>query len=308
MMITSLCQIVQTIHGPTPQNNADSWPFPCSNFNGKEKDHETGFHYYGARYYWSELLTGWLSVDLMMDKYPGISPYAYCTWNPIIMIDPDGNDGRVVVKKANGRTSITISTTVYLRSAEMGRGDLANLAKNAQFVANKFFHQGKPKYFEDYNCEVSFNVQYKIYEDGVQLQPGDNLLNVNPNETDISGVKGTQETHYGLVVGGLAGSEGNINSDICNSRGASKGKGILHETLHFLGLLDRYSGNHSYKGFEKDIMGVDARNATKFDDSHYIPYIEKYQDANMSGNPYILLKERIDVSQTERIKRMNTVD
>ena len=44
-------------------------------FNGKEKDYESGFHYYGARYYWGELLTGWLSVDPMADKYPSMSPY-----------------------------------------------------------------------------------------------------------------------------------------------------------------------------------------------------------------------------------------
>lgn len=61
-------------------------------YNGKEKDYESGFHYYGARYYWSELLTGWLSVDPMADKYPSISPYAYCAWNPVTLIDPDGRD------------------------------------------------------------------------------------------------------------------------------------------------------------------------------------------------------------------------
>lgn len=59
-------------------------------FNGKEKDYESGFHYYGARYYWSETLTGWLSVDPMMDKYPGMSPYNYCAWNPMKLVDPDG--------------------------------------------------------------------------------------------------------------------------------------------------------------------------------------------------------------------------
>lgn len=37
-----------------------------------------------------ELMTMWLSVDPMMDKYPGISPYAYCAWNPVKFIDPDG--------------------------------------------------------------------------------------------------------------------------------------------------------------------------------------------------------------------------
>jgi len=63
----------------------------CS-FNGKEKDRESGFHYYGARYYWSEVLTGWLSVDPMMDRYMSTSPYAYCAWNPIKLVDPDGRE------------------------------------------------------------------------------------------------------------------------------------------------------------------------------------------------------------------------
>lgn len=64
--------------------------FALLSFNGKEKDYESGFHYYGARYYWCEVLTGWLSVDPMADKYPNISPYAYCSWNPVLLVDPDG--------------------------------------------------------------------------------------------------------------------------------------------------------------------------------------------------------------------------
>ena len=57
---------------------------------GKERDSETGFSYFGARYYDSDLMTGWLSVDPMADKYPGLSPYAYCAWNPVKLVDPDG--------------------------------------------------------------------------------------------------------------------------------------------------------------------------------------------------------------------------
>ena len=60
-------------------------------FNGKEKDYESGFHYYGARYYWSELLTGWLSVDALTDSMPNITPYAYCFNNPVKLVEPDGN-------------------------------------------------------------------------------------------------------------------------------------------------------------------------------------------------------------------------
>ncbi len=60
-------------------------------FNGKEKDTETGYNNYGARYY-SDYLSIFLSVDPMSDKYPHLSSYAYCANNPIMLIDPDGRD------------------------------------------------------------------------------------------------------------------------------------------------------------------------------------------------------------------------
>ena len=67
--------------------------FFCQNvtsFTGKEKDSETGFYYFGARYYDPNLSGLFLSVDPMADKYPSISPYAYCAWNPVKLVDPDG--------------------------------------------------------------------------------------------------------------------------------------------------------------------------------------------------------------------------
>ena len=68
-------------------------------FTGKEKDEETGYGYFGARYMDHELMAMWLSVDPMMDKYPNISPYAYCAWSPIIAKDPNGMDS---VRTPNG--------------------------------------------------------------------------------------------------------------------------------------------------------------------------------------------------------------
>ena len=64
-------------------------------FTGKERDSETGFSYFGARYYDSDLMTAWLSVDPLADKYPGLSPYAYCAWNPVRLVDPDGEETHV---------------------------------------------------------------------------------------------------------------------------------------------------------------------------------------------------------------------
>lgn len=58
-------------------------------FTGKERDEETGYDYFGARYY-SSALPMWMSVDPLAGDYPWISPYAYCAWNPIKYIDPTG--------------------------------------------------------------------------------------------------------------------------------------------------------------------------------------------------------------------------
>ena len=66
--------------------------FHSSSFTGKERDEETGYGYFGARYIDHELTTMWLSVDPMADKYPSVSPYAYCAWNPVRLVDPDGRE------------------------------------------------------------------------------------------------------------------------------------------------------------------------------------------------------------------------
>ncbi len=74
------------------KNHLKYSPKPPRTFTGKERDSKTGFSYFGARYYDSDLMTGWLSVDPMADKYPNLSPYAYCGWNPVRLVDPDGRE------------------------------------------------------------------------------------------------------------------------------------------------------------------------------------------------------------------------
>jgi RHS repeat-associated protein len=92
-----------------------SWNAPYT-FSGKEKDLETGYGYFGARYYDSGLSI-WLSVDPMSDKYPSMSPYNYCANNPVILVDPDGR--KIVIKETindDGTRSINITYTAYIRN------------------------------------------------------------------------------------------------------------------------------------------------------------------------------------------------
>ncbi len=77
---------------PTDCTQTISAKNPCLSFTGKERDEETGYGYFGARYMDHELTAMWLSVDPMADKYPSISPYAYCAWNPVKLVDPDGRE------------------------------------------------------------------------------------------------------------------------------------------------------------------------------------------------------------------------
>jgi RHS repeat-associated protein len=68
---------------------------PCSVFNSsrtfsaKERDLETGYSYFGARYY-DAGLSIWLSVDPMAHERSWLSPYNYCQWNPMVLVDPTG--------------------------------------------------------------------------------------------------------------------------------------------------------------------------------------------------------------------------
>lgn len=57
---------------------------------------ETGYDYFGARFYGSPLGI-WLSVDPLVDKTIQMSSYMYCNGNPIILRDPDGRLPQAVV-------------------------------------------------------------------------------------------------------------------------------------------------------------------------------------------------------------------
>ena len=82
-----LCPFVFTGNDPRK-----GWRIPLNEIKyNEQRDEETGYGYFGARYMDHELLTSFISVDRYASKYPFISPYAYCAWNPIKLIDPTGD-------------------------------------------------------------------------------------------------------------------------------------------------------------------------------------------------------------------------
>jgi len=91
------------------QYNANTFGFSSPyRFNAKEKDQETGLHYYGARYYQSKL-SMWLSVDRLAEKYSNSSPFVFTANNAMTYFDPNGDSvltslaGYNVIQEALGR-------------------------------------------------------------------------------------------------------------------------------------------------------------------------------------------------------------
>ena len=95
-----------TAHKTEGVNRTKNMRFTFFVFTGKERDEETGYGYFGARYMDHELMTSWLSVDPMADKYPNVSPYSYCMWSPIKLVDLDGMDTTVMVNLITGSVTL----------------------------------------------------------------------------------------------------------------------------------------------------------------------------------------------------------
>jgi RHS repeat-associated protein len=69
---------------------------PDFKFNGKELDEENGMYYFEARYQSPPVF---ISRDVLFEKYPWASPYAYCGNNPVINVDIDGREKIKCFKK-----------------------------------------------------------------------------------------------------------------------------------------------------------------------------------------------------------------
>ncbi len=157
-------------------------------FSGKEKDAETGYNYFGARYYMSDLSI-WASVDPLSDKYPSLSPYVYCANNPIIIIDPDGRDLILTGKKEN------VNATVKLMNESVGRKVFKADNKTGNISAKKLNDNQYNKLSESgkafYNlAEGIANDKDKKVAIGVERNANDVFIgNYDSEKIDIGDIK-----------------------------------------------------------------------------------------------------------------------
>ena len=123
-----------------------------------------------ARYYNSDLSI-WISVDPMVDKYPNLSPYTYCTDNPVRLVDPDG---RVPIYWPRQGTNI------FFCKAKIGAGVSYGLAgsiiggialdqhgmthwtaSNSKYFTNQNLYDGTLHPAIEVGCDISISLGFE---------------------------------------------------------------------------------------------------------------------------------------------------
>ena len=99
-------------------------------------------------------LSIWLSVDPLSDKYPNLTPYAYCANNPVVLVDPDGRKDRPFNAKTDKPITSQRGTATPIQYTYNDKGELiysSNSSKNAYSCHSYARHnlQGEPNPAQD---------------------------------------------------------------------------------------------------------------------------------------------------------------
>lgn len=189
-----------------------------------------------------------MSIDPLCEKYPWISPYAYCMNNPVRYVDPDGRDGMVTGTGTKEDPYIITATYLYKN------GGLSEAqVKGLNSAVNAYNKSGGKNGVEIKNADGSKSyVKYNLNAVGVdnvdearlgtafEVITGEtryygNIVGINPNEDgagDEYGSAHSFEVNFNPENLALGVSEG-MSSDKLH-------KGVaIHEIGHNLG------GEHS---------------------------------------------------------------
>ena len=246
-------------------------------YNGKEYQDELRLNTfdYGFRQYMPDI-GRWAQVDPLAEKFIGESPYAYVNNDPLGFSDFDGKDYLIdIIRDKDGKiTGIRISATVYIK------GDGASNKRAGEL--NKFANDNlKTKTIDGISVSIGVNYKYDSTKKEKDLKQGENLLSFDSASEDnnISRVNGLEISQEGKKTRFLAGKTGTIYDS------GSNNNTVFHESMHLLGLSDRYEDNRNKKwipedlrfavpheGYENNVMG--NRNSTNLNDNQYKTWIQ----------------------------------
>ncbi len=124
-------------------------------FSGKEKDEETGLHYFGFRYL-NSMMSIWTGVDPLSDKYPSTSSYAYCNNNPIMLRDPDGRKWENAAEGKKLRDGVSRKINRFNEKIETAKDRIEVYKGKEQNSYNKRLIKCQENRVKDYENRISY--------------------------------------------------------------------------------------------------------------------------------------------------------
>jgi len=207
-----------------------TWNTPYK-FSAKELDDETGYSYFGARYY-DPNISIWLSVDPLSDKYPRHTPYNYTLNNPIILIDPDGNGPigigyQNVTAKAIGQAALASAASVLSGPLLVGSGIALVISGN---VIHGIRGGEYPQWAVPYSLNSDFSLQERSsmmgsvsWEDGKELMGAVVGVTFPPIYGESVAAEGAREVTTAVLAKVIENIPPNSSNN--NSQGTSQQSG-----------------------------------------------------------------------------------
>ncbi len=269
-------------------------------FNGKEKDEETGYNNYGARYYydWASI---WLSVDPNSDNYPHATSYAYCNNNPVMLIDPDGKDwvdadGNKVKDHSNikayifydprgkGKGFAEQSKAMYNQlEAKYGKGSVA--------MSNVTTEEGFAQDWGDMGGKdiKEVNVNYHGNNQTIMLDPDNDqyITATGDGKTNRSGSKATNVQDLPTPSGNISNAQLNLNTCKSNSRTQYPLKGSGQT------LMEAFYGAFNFQTVRGTSAGVSYNRITKIAEPQFF-----FQHWDYFGKVPSTSKSSFDISNS----------
>lgn len=195
-------------------------------FTGKERDTETNYDYFGARYYDSEL-GRWMSVDASAGKYAGLSPYSYSFNNPLKYTDPDGNDPELVAAAA---AAVAVGVGIVITATYLATKDYLEHPSTVNFPS-----QTNITNYATVLGVAAFNTISNLFSSDESNSQSENGTVSNENSTVVGQTyDGRPTDQYGHVLGGSGKPRVNVKKHSTEksakdaARQAGKGKPVKH--------------------------------------------------------------------------------
>ena len=207
-------------------------------FNGKESQKFAGLPYldYGARYY-HPLSSRWTTMDPMAEKYYSVSPYAFCSGNPVNFVDVDGGFPLLanlvggIASAAVDYTGQVIANVVYdkrVSASAFSNIDIGDVA----ISFGEGFVTGGGNIVKKVATKVAVAVVSEVACNAVDVEVGNGngvTLDVNSvSETAVNTAVGLTVGNFstGLTVKPLKTQSANSAVSLARSKVHSNGKGL----------------------------------------------------------------------------------